>query len=182
MQILVRLYLVFYSVHLLLHGLELRLLVVRTRHSRRYRWLPVVDVHSVARRLVPPQSRRCIGEAALAHAAATTSHAERIHVVSCVGIVQVLGRRRHTEPRVNADAVPAILHVRDTAGEWLLALARSPVVAGGDPLIDEVFCAGLEEVDRATSKREDKAVRALAVVSWWGQDMRQGVRQVDVAN
>lgn len=80
-----------------------------------------------------------------------------------------------------ADAVPTVFHIGHAAGERLFALSRSPVVAGGDPFVDELFCPCLEEVDASVGQGEDHAVWPLSVVPRWRQSMGKRMRQRDRA-
>lgn len=112
--------------------LELGILGQLTRHERVLRRRPLVNVQAVPVRRRGRVAERDRGQAPPAVAAPDARH---------LGVlVRCVGKDSHV------DAVPAVLHVRDAAGERLAREARGPVVARRDPFRDEVGRPRLEEV------------------------------------
>lgn len=67
--------------------------------------------------------------------------------------------------RVVCDAIPAVLHVGNTAGERLAGKTGRPVVASRDPLGDEIGSTRLKEVAASVWQSKDETVGPAPTVA-----------------
>ena len=135
-----------------LQGLDLMVLRELARRQRCLRRLPLVDVHAIMLR----KGRRRVAERRARKAATTVTAPDAGPFDSVVCQVE---RRRV------CDAIPAVLHVGNAAGERFAGKAGRPVVARRDPLGDEIGRPRLKEVAASVWQREDETVRPAPTVA-----------------
>lgn len=114
------------------------------------RRLPLVDVHTILIR----KRRRAVAERR-ARKAATTVTAPN---TSSFDSVLCFGRRV-------CNAIPAVLHVGNAAGERFAGKAGRPIVAGGDPLGDEIGSPRLKEISASVRQSKDETVGPAPTVA-----------------
>ena len=125
---------------MLLQRLQLSLFVMGAWDRWRHWGLPIIDERPIVpRRLLNTHCREIL----LAEATPPTSNAHRIIVVLSVVILR---DGSYSSQGVH-NSIPTVLHIGHAARERFFRGPRGPVIACGDPFVDEVFRSGLEEVD-----------------------------------